>query len=374
MQRGFIMGESSFIQRITRNPAYGLVPMFVFSILVSFTDGGVSTGVALLLSLLGHMVVKKQSRLIYKLSLITFAVALPLSLIYFKPLPVINRFVIVEIIFVLMLIAARLSRSRIVVRMSKKRNELMKSYLKESFRVAFQTQYALFVHLLLVLAIFLFGGTESAWGYSIRLLLVSQIMLVVIMLMEGGRLYILEKKLHKEEWLPVVTESGDVTGRVAKSITRDMKNKFMHPVVRVALIYKGKIYLKERDQSRLLNPGLLDYPFEKYMQYNHEIDESVHDTIGKECGNKLIPLRFLLKYTFENETTKRLVFLYVSDIDNEELFNSLHLRGGKLWTESQIEDNMGSNIFSECFELEFEYLKNTVLMAHQFREKLKNAE
>ena len=26
------------------------------------------------------------------------------------------------------------------------------------------------------------------------------------------------------------------------------------------------------------------------------------------------------------------------------------------------EDNMGSDIFSECFELEFEYLKNTVLM------------
>ena len=206
------------------------------------------------------------------------------------------------------------------------------------------------------------------------MMLVFQGLLAVIMLLESGRLYILDKKLHKEEWLPVVTESADVTGRVAKSFTKDMKNKYMHPVVRVALIYKGKIYLKERDQSRLMNPGMLDYPFEKYMQYNHEIDVSVHNSIVRECGNRHLPLRFLLKYTFENETTKRLIFLYVSDIDDEELFNSLPLRGGKLWTESQIEDNMGGNLFSECFELEFEYLKNTVLMAHRFRNKLKDAE
>ena len=348
--------------------------MLVFSILVSYTDGAVATGIALLLSLLGFLTVKRQSRLIYKLSLITYGVAFPLSLIFFSTLPVINRFVVVEIIFVLALITARLSRNRIVMQMTKQKNVLMKSFLKESFRVAFQTQYALLFHLLLVLSVFLFGDTASATANSFVLLMVTQILLLVIMLMESGRLYILDKRLHKEEWLPVVTESGDVKGRVAKSITRDMKNKFMHPVVRVALIYKGKIYLKERDPSRLLNPGLLDYPFEKYMQYNHEIDESVHNTIVSECSVRHIPLRFLLKYTFENETTKRLIFLYVSDFDNEELFNSLQLKGGKLWTESQIEDNMGSNIFSECFELEFEYLKNTVLMANQFREKLKNAE
>jgi hypothetical protein len=368
------MGESSFIQRIIKNPAFGLIPMLVFLILVSYTDGGVATGVALLMSLLGFLAVKRQSRLIYKLSLITFAVALPLSFIFFSTMPVINRFVMVEIIFVLTLITARLSRKRIVVRMTKKKNVLMKSFLKESFRVAFQVQYALIIHLLIVLLVFLLGGAEAASAGTLWLLLVSQILLVVIMLLESGRLYILDKRLHKEEWLPVVTESGDVKGRVAKSITRDLKNKFMHPVVRVALIYKGKIYLKERDPSRVLNPGLLDYPFEKYMQYNHEIDESVHNSIARECGIRHIPLRFLLKYTFENEVTKRLIFLYVSDIDNEELFNSLHLKGGKLWTESQIEDNMGSSIFSECFELEFEYLKNTVLLANQFREKLKSAE
>lgn len=65
---------------------------------------------------------------------------------------------------------------------------------------------------------------------------------------------------------------------------------------------------------------------------------------------------------FENENTKRLIFFYVSIISSEKEFNKLLLKGGKLWTPKQIEDNIGSGVFSESFELEFEYLKNTVLM------------
>ena len=367
------MGDSFSIQRIFKNPAFGLIPMFVFSFLVSLTDSRMAVGIGLALSLLGHIVVTKQSRLIFTVSVIAFAISLFLSFTIFLPLPLMNRFVVVEIVFVLSLMSMRLSRGKIMSRLVRRKNIMLKNYLKEAFRVAFQTQYGLSMHLLLVLLLLLFNGEGSRFTDGSFIMGTSQVVLLLIILMESWRLYLLNKKLHSEEWLPVVTERGDVTGRVAKSITKDMKNKFMHPVVRVALIYKGTIYLKERDASRLLNPGLLDYPFEKYMQFNDEIDVTIRNSIAKECGGHNIPLRFLLKYTFENETTKRLIFLYVSDIEDEDLFNSLPLSGGKLWTEAQIEDNMGTSIFSECFELEFEYLKNTVLLAHQFRNKLMKA-
>jgi uncharacterized membrane protein len=367
------MGDSFNIRQIFRNPGFGLISLIVFSIIVGFTDSWVSTGIALVLSLLGYFAVRKQSRLIYGISIVAFAIALLLSFTHFAHLPALNRFVTVEIFFVLALIVIRLLRTRIVKRLGKTGNLLMKSYLKESFRVAFQTQYGLSIHVLLVLLIFLFSGTEGMPSWSPFIVITCQIMLLIILLMEEGRLFILRRRLVGEEWLPVVTDQGVVTGRVAKSITKDMKNRFMHPVVRVALIYRGSIYLQERDHTRLLNPGMLDYPFEKYMQYNDEIDETVRRSISQECGSIAVPLRFLLKYTFENETTKRLIFLYVSDITDEVIFNSLNLRGGKLWSEAQIEDNMGTGIFSECFELEFEYLKNTVLLAHRFRNRVKKA-
>lgn len=354
------------MQRILRNPAFGLVSMFIFSILVLYIDSRIATGSALLLSVAGSVAIKKYSRLIYDVSIITFAVALLFSFTVFPRLQDFNRFAIVEIIFVISLIIMRLYRGRIVTRVAKGRNIMLKNYLKESFRVAFQAQYGLSIHLLLVLAFYLFDAAEVRFVSGTAMVVVCQIILLVIMIMETARLYILDKKLYQEEWLPVVTEKGDVTGKVAKSISKDLKNKFMHPVVRLALIYKGKIYLQVRDQDRLLNPGKLDYPFEKYMQFNDKVDETLRNSIRKECGGGDIPLRFLLKYTFENEMTKRLIFLYISVIEDEKTFNSLRLQGGKLWTASQIEDNMGTEIFSECFELEYEYLKNTVLLAHQF--------
>ena len=365
------MAETSYIQKILRNPAFGLMSLFIFSLLVLWIDTRLAASIGLVLAIVGYVAVKRYSRLIYDISIVAFAIAVVLSFTLFPSLPVLNRFVIVEIIFVLSLILMRLSRGKIVSRVVRRRDTMLKNYLKESFRVAFQTQYGLSIHLLLVLAFFLFNADQSRFINTAFMVVVCQIILLAIMVFETARLHILDKKLYQEEWLPVVTEKGNVTGRVAKSITKGLKNRFMHPVVRVALLHDGRIYLKERNPSRLLNPGKLDYPFEKYMQFNHAIDEAVRNSLGMECGNKDLPLRFLLKYSFENEITKRLIFLYVSNIEDEETFNCLNLEGGKLWTIGQIEDNMGTELFSECFELEFEYLKNTVLLAHQFRKDSK---
>jgi hypothetical protein len=214
------------------------------------------------------------------------------------------------------------------------------------------------------------GNREASVVTTTFIISLAKIIIIGLILVETTRLHLLRKKLYKEEWLPVVTETGQVMGRVAKSVTTDLKNRFMHPVVRVALMSKGEIYLKERDQSRVLNPGKLDYPFERYMQYNDKIDDTVKKIFRKECGNEDLPLRFMLKYTFENDVTKRLIFLYVSEVNDEDQLRGLNLDGGKLWTATQIEDNIGTDIFSECFELEFEYLKNTLLLAQRFKKTL----
>ena len=112
---------------------------------------------------------------------------------------------------------ARLSRSRIVTRSAKKENVITRNYIKETC-VAFQTQYGLSIHLLLVMALHFWGagpqglinadphqrpgGATGSDSHGERAATSAH------------------KKLHKEEWLPVVNESGDVTGKVAKSITR----------------------------------------------------------------------------------------------------------------------------------------------------------
>lgn len=366
------MVEMTTRQQIVGIPALGVIPMFLFSILVLLVDTRIAVSTALLFSIPAMFVVKRPIRLMHDISLVTFAVALPLSFTLFTSLPLLNRFVIVEVIFVLLLVVARLSRGRAMVRVVRLRDLTLKNGLKGSFRVAFITRYGLLLHLLLLFTLFLFNADGSLLVHTAFVVTACQVILLLVMILETARSLILGKKLYREEWLPVVTERGDVTGRVAKSITKELKNWFMHPVVRVVLLHDGKIYLKERDPSCLLNPGRLDYPFEKYLQFNHDIDEAARNSLGRECGERNLPLRFLLKYTFENDTTKRLIFLYAVNVIDEETFNSLQLNGGKLWTLAQIEDNMQSGLFSECFEQELEYLKNTLFLALQSKQRAGN--
>jgi hypothetical protein len=350
--------------KILRNPALGLLPLLVFSFLIGSVDMRLSIAIALVLSIAGLFVVNRHSRLIYHVSAIALSIALIWSIFTVADIYYFDKFVVVEIIFVLSLIIVRLVRPKIVHRSAKRDNPIARSYLSESFRVAFQTQYGLLVHLMFVLFLYVFRATSSYMFMMMAELITCQVILITIIVVQEVRLRIVDKKLQGEQWLPIVNEDGAVTGRVAKSVAREMNKKYMHPIVRIALIYDGKMYLQERKLSYLVSPGRLDYPFEKYVLFKHEISTTVRECVQKLCGVE-VPVRFLLKYVFENELVKRLIFLYVSDIEDEDIFNSFNLNGGKLWTLPQIEDNMGTNTFSECFELEYEYLKSTVLLAKE---------
>ena len=305
---------------------------------------------------------RPEKRLLYDISALSLLItALGVFLLAPERLPLLN-FIFSEIILLLSLMIFRLSRKSRIKRMQKNHLAERKYYLFESFQVAFQAQYALTFHLIVILALGMLYSTSFPLIGLVPIVSSFQLIIAVLIVLEAMRLNMLDKRLDKEEWLPVITESGDVHGRVAKSVSVNMKNKFLHPIVRVALIHDNMVYLKSRDASRMLDPGKLDYPFEKYMQYDHKIEEAIKNAVKKEIKIDNLPVRFLLKYIFENENTKRLIFLYISNISSHKEFSNLLLKEGKLWTSNQIEDNMGSDIFSECFELEFEYLKNTVLM------------
>ncbi len=360
------------IKRIFTNPALGLVPYFVFSILIGQTNTLLAFAIGFVLSVAPFFFrIRKELRILYGVSAWSFLIAaLGLFLLVpdFNPL---YSFILAEVILVLTLMIFRLSRRNLIKKIGGKHQGEKKYYLYESFQVAFQTQYALTFHLIVLLVYRLFFVVKYPAVDVMLVLNLFQAIVATIIVLEALRLRLLNNRLESEEWLPVVTESGVVQGRVAKSVSINLKNKLLHPLVRVALICDGKLYLKDRDPSKLLDPGKLDYPFEKYMQYNHNIEETIKNTIRKEIKTDKIPVRFLLKYVFENENTKRLIFLYVSVINSEIEFNSLKLEGGKLWTTNQIEDNIGNSIFSECLELEFEYLKNTVLMTDLLMRKSK---
>jgi hypothetical protein len=77
--------------------------------------------------------------------------------------------------------------------------------------------------------------------------------------------------------------------------------------------------------------------------------------------------RFSIKYRFKNKDTNRLIYIYILYVDDDSLLYSPRFRDGKLWTFQQIETNLGKNFFGECFENEYDQLKQAALISEEFK-------
>lgn len=188
---------------------------------------------------------------------------------------------------------------------------------------------------------------------------------VVIIAYEQIRLLMLQGRLKKEMWLPVLNDKGTVIGCIAYSVSRLLPKKYYHPIVRVALIHKGMLYLAKRSEYAYVSASLIDYPFYRYVLFRQSIESAAQQAAEglKELTGKIHP-RLLIRYTFENERVKHQVSLFVICIQDEQIIEEYKkVQDGKLWSIQQIEENLGKGVFSVYFEREFSYLKNTILLA-----------
>jgi hypothetical protein len=268
----------------------------------------------------------------------------------------------------------RVSKTYIAARFFRQKSLTQKMLINEYYHSAIIIQHALTFHIFSIMLYrqFTIGSSFAGAGTAdcIMFIILPVLIILSVGTYQAYKVSAFSAKLNKEEWIPIVTEKGEVTGKVAKSVSLDMKNRFLHPVVRVALISNAKVYLQERPSDNILNPGKLDYPFEKYMLFSHEINLAARNSIHQMIGDELcVSIKFVLKYVFENDNTKRLNFLFVTNVVNEDEIKRNDRMTGKFWTVKQIEESFADEIFGECFELEFEYLKNMILIPSDTPEK-----
>lgn len=355
------------------NPSLGLLASILYIALFTATSNiGYSLIISVLFAGAADIILRFYTKsnacgLMFILNFVALFTTLILWYILHKTtIPELMYVVFFEVIFVSLLFLTRLGKTYINMYLGKKQSIIQKTFLGEFFEVAKLTQYGLTFHLFVLLIYQLVQRDldPNALINNVFYAIVPVALLTSIIVYEEIKTRNIVKQLRKEEWLPIVNESGEVTGRIAKSVSSKMKKRFMHPMVRVALIHNGEIYIQKRTSNNPIDPSTYDHPFEKMMLFNHEINISVRNSISRALNMQELPFNFLLKYVFENEDVKRLVFLFVSRIENEEQLKSISLLDGKFWTPKQIEQSLlEDNIFSECFQLEYEYLKNTVIQA-----------
>ena len=144
--------SSNVFKRIFTNPALGLIPYLVFSILIGQVNTFAAFAVGFGLSILPLLLrMHSEIRVLYDISAWSFLIsAICLSFLVPDLHPQFS-FILAEIVFVFSLMIFRLSRKTMIRRLHKRRQAERKYYLYETFQVIFQAQYALTFHLLVVL-------------------------------------------------------------------------------------------------------------------------------------------------------------------------------------------------------------------------------
>ena len=368
------------IKKYMLNPCWGLLPFLLYLVLYRAME---DVQTALILSLLFAVVAQVALKLYTRTTrdsimfLISF-ISLTLTLLVWTVLRDMdysnnNVYLIMpEIFAVCIFFIAKAYKSLVNQNFIEDGSAMQKALFNDFFEIASFTQFFFTMHIFIIL-IYKFMKDNHAISASNDVFVfiwIPVVGIIVLNLYENIKIKTIVNKLRQEDWIPIVNEKGDVTGRIAKSVSLQMKNKFLHPVVRVALVCNGKIYLRNRGGADVLDPDSFDHPFENYMLFEHEIDHTVKNSIFQTLGTEL-PFRFLLKYTFENKNTKRLIFLFASVLKDESELEELNLLHGKLWTPKQIDNDFGDDSkFSECFQLEYEYLKNTVIAASNVEKEI----
>lgn len=165
---------------------------------------------------------------------------------------------------------------------------------------------------------------------------------------------LIRKCNRRETWLPVCDDSGNVIGRVARSVSQESPGLYQHPLVRILVWCNGRVFLRTRDAESGFEQGLVDHPFELMLKFGEDIDAQIQQ-VKRTYFSEGTQSRFLLKYKHENTDGIWQVFLYMLIVQNERDLSKLCKEGGKTWTLQQLRENKGKHYFSSIFESEIQF-------------------
>ncbi|BCI62162.1 hypothetical protein [Coprobacter secundus] len=208
----------------------------------------------------------------------------------------------------------------------------------------------------------LYPGLFRFLNYYLNLILI-----LIFFIYDIIRFILLNKMLSKETWLPIIDKNMNVTGCIEEQASLEAGKRYTHPHIRIIALCGSKIYLQKNNNPLSISEAAVDTPFSYDLKYGESVEESIDRVLSGLSESPHLAVRQLLKTKYEKENMSRIILLCVLNVKNEDDLERIANLKGWFWNNSHIEDNLNHHIFSECFEQEFEFLKNTILLAYQYK-------
>ncbi len=163
-------------------------------------------------------------------------------------------------------------------------------------------------------------------------------------------------KDNPEEQFPIVDEDGNILGAISRGHAHD-GSKILHPVVHLHVFNsKGELYLQHRPAWKDIQPDKWDTAVGGHIDLGENVDQALRREVKEELGITDFTPEPLGHYVFESQRERELVNVFRCTYDGEVKPDSQELCGGRFWTPSDIEDNMGKGVFTPNFENEYRKL------------------
>ena len=185
--------------------------------------------------------------------------------------------------------------------------------------------------------------------------------------LESIHLIWVQRRLEREEWIPVLGDDQRPIGRVSKTSPASKEGRL--PVVRLLAISRDMIYLEDSESHSLPNAAGYDTPFLSWLTEGNRPEQVAQRLIDlRFCGIRRVKPRFLLHYHEQINSQALSVYLFAVDIaePNQLLIDCLPTRG-KWWPIDLLTSELERGAFARYLRTEYPYLEQTLLLAHRLR-------
>jgi isopentenyldiphosphate isomerase len=164
-------------------------------------------------------------------------------------------------------------------------------------------------------------------------------------------------KMCHEEWLPIVDEKGNITGKATRRECHQ-GSKLLHPVVHLHVMnHNHEIFLQKRPMNKDVQPGKWDTAVGGHVDWDENIEASLKREAFEEIGLKDFSYQPVAIYKWESSIENELVHSFITYDYNNLSINTEELDDGKFFSIATIEKNLGKQIFTPNFEAEFKLIK-----------------
>jgi isopentenyldiphosphate isomerase len=162
---------------------------------------------------------------------------------------------------------------------------------------------------------------------------------------------------ENEEWVPLVDENGNVTGKALRSTVHN-GSRLLHPVVHMHILNDNKdMLLQKRPLSKLIQPGKWDTAVGGHISSGESPAEALKKEAYEEMGLVNFSAVFHKLYIWESNVEAELVYLFSTTDYQSNHVHSDEIDEARFWKPDEIESCLGENVFTPNFEHEFRLLK-----------------